>query len=112
MNTRHVFARYNGMARLINGAAKSKGSRNAPMDVVGLLGERKFAGAEEVSDYLIRSLLCTPLSSDKRQALIAVLDGKDKLPPSRQWAEDRANINARLRAAVVLLVCTAEYQLT
>lgn len=112
MNTRHLFARYNGMARLINGAAKSKGARNAAMDLVGLLDEREFAGAEEVADYLIRSLLCTPLSGNKRQALIAVLDGKHTLPPSRQWAEDRANIDARLRAAVVLLVCTAEYQLT
>jgi uncharacterized protein (DUF1800 family) len=111
INSRHLFARYNGLVNLIDGA---KGAKQAAgtIDVVAALEGKQLDNAAQIVDYLAAACLVTPLDEAKRQALIAVIESGPGLPPPQQWKERRNEMNARLRAALVLLVCMPEFQVT
>lgn len=111
INSRHLFARYNGLANLIDGPAAAK-QESGSIDLVAVLEPRKLDSAAEIVDYLAEACLVVPLSDAKRQTLIAVLENGPPLPPPDEWNKRRREVNARLRAVLILLVCTPEHQVT
>jgi hypothetical protein len=60
-------------------------------------------------DHLAQRFLVAELSSQKRQALVDFLGD---LPPSDEWDQQRDQINAKLRAVIVMLLGTPEYQVS
>ena len=50
-----------------------------------------------------------PLAAEKRQQLI---DHLGKLPPREKWATQRPQLNDKLRAVLVLMLCMPEYQMS
>ena len=101
ITSKQLLDRYNFVADLID-------QRN--VDVVGaLVGGREFESADEVVDHLVQRCLVTDVSNDKRQAMIDFLGD---LPPSTKWDQERDQINAKLRALVVMLLGTPEFQVS
>jgi hypothetical protein len=92
-----LLLRYNVMANLVEQA-----------DLVAWLEQSGCNEPAVLVDHLARAFLCVPFSGPKREELIAHLGS---LPPPDQWAGQRDEINARLRAVLVALVSLPEYQL-
>lgn len=92
-----LLLRYNALANLVERA-----------DLVAWLEAAPAAEPAAVVDHLAGAFLCVPLGDAKRQELVAYLG---QLPPREQWAGQREQINARLRAVLVALVSLPEYQL-
>jgi uncharacterized protein (DUF1800 family) len=108
INANRVFVRYNALADLLESAPRSNGQRG--VDFVGsVLCGQHFQDSGAIVDYLVRYCLPRPLSAAKRQALVEFLG---PLPPYPEWESRRAEVNARLTAAVVMLMSSPEYQLT
>lgn len=107
VNANRVFVRYNGIADLIDNIAVPNQPRG--LDLVGALEGRVLNSPEEVVDYLARSCLAVPLPDEKRKILIDRLGG---LPPSADWSGQRAQVNARLRTILVLMMSMPEFQCT
>jgi uncharacterized protein (DUF1800 family) len=100
INTNLLIARYTATAELVK---KSK------PDLVALLKDRQLANAEEVVDHLAERCLLVELSAAKRQELVQVLG---TLPPPAQWEKQKDEVNAKLRAVLLLIVSTPEYQVS
>jgi hypothetical protein len=92
-----LLLRYNALAGLVERA-----------DLVAWMEKSGAAEPAAAVDYFAKAFLCVPLSEPKRQELIGHLG---QLPPPDQWAAQRDQINARLRAVLVALVSLPEHQL-
>ena len=107
ISANRMFARYNSAADLVHTVPQS-GDRNG-VDVVALLECDGCTGtAAEVVDHLIKACFDKPLNEAQRQKLLGYLG---QLPPSSQWAEQREEINSKLRGLLALMVSTPEYQM-
>jgi uncharacterized protein (DUF1800 family) len=100
INANRVLIRYNEVANLVE---------NSSLDLVAILDGKGIGTPAQVVDHFARSCLALPLSDEKRKVLINFLDA---LPPCAQWADKRKEVNARLRALLVALLTTPEYQLS
>jgi uncharacterized protein (DUF1800 family) len=101
ITSKQLLDRYNFAADLID-------QRN--VDIVASLADgREFASADEVVDHLVQRCLVADIGKDKRQAMIDFLGD---LPPSTQWQEKREEINTKLRALVVMLLGSPEFQVS
>lgn len=100
VNTNLLIARYTATAELLK---KSK------PDLVALLKDRKLAGAEAVVDHLAERLLLVELTAAKRQELVQILG---TLPPPAEWEKQKDEVNAKLRAVLLLIASTPEYQVS
>ncbi len=101
ITSKQLLDRYNFAADLVD---------QRDVDVLAVIAEgREFASATEVVDHLVRRCLVTDISSDKRQAMIDFLGD---FPPSTKWEESRDEINAKLRALVVMLLGSPEFQVS
>jgi len=98
INAERMLHRYNYVADLVE---------RGDVDVVAGLQGQVLNNAAEVVDYLAQRSLLTPLSAEKRQALIEFLG---EMVPSSEWAAQKDQINARLRALLVMLMSMPEYQ--
>jgi uncharacterized protein (DUF1800 family) len=98
INANLILVRYNSAANLV---------REGNVDLAALLQGRNLNTPAEVVDHLGRRCLLTGLKEQKRQALIEFLGS---LPPSSEWAKQRDQVNAKLRALVVMLMSMPEYQ--
>ncbi|RIK81608.1 MAG: DUF1800 domain-containing protein [Planctomycetota bacterium] len=112
INSRLVFARYNSLANLVDPSRRGKRQAEGGFDVIAAVEARRFANAGEVVDYLAGACLSVPLAESKRQALIDYLDNGRPFPASKEWDSKRDEVNARLRAVLVLMICMPEYQVT
>jgi hypothetical protein len=124
INTNTVFARHNFAAPLVTQIgrpgkklARSRGSGRGGrltqrIDVVGLLENGQPRTPADVVDYLAKALFVIPLSEEQREELISFLNNEEPLPPSAQWKGQRNQVNAKLRALLVLMMSMPEYQLT
>ncbi|HJN13441.1 MAG TPA: DUF1800 domain-containing protein [Pirellulaceae bacterium] len=122
INTNTVFARHNFAAPLvIQNQKRGKkpvrsrgggGQLTQRIDIVGLLEKSQSGTPADVVDYLAKALLVTQLSEEKREELVNFLNDAEPLPPSTQWKSQRAQVNAKLRALLVLMMSMPEYQLT
>jgi uncharacterized protein (DUF1800 family) len=100
INADRMLHRYNYVANLVE---------RAEVDVVAALQGRPLNNAAEVVDHLVQRSLLLALSPEKRQALTEFLG---ELPPSSQWASQKDQINAKLRAVLVMLMSIPEYQMS
>ncbi|MDP6719102.1 MAG: DUF1800 family protein, partial [Pirellulaceae bacterium] len=122
INTNTVFARHNFAAPLVtqNKTSGKKpvrsrgggGQLTQRIDIVGLLEKSQSGTPADVVDYLAKALLVTQLSEEKREELVNFLNDAEPLPPSTQWKSQRAQVNVKLRALLVLMMSMPEYQLT
>ncbi|MBM3998718.1 MAG: DUF1800 family protein [Planctomycetes bacterium] len=92
-----LLLRYNALANLVEQA-----------DIVSGLQSTGLSDPAAIVDYLARAYLNVPLSDPKRQELISHLGA---LPPPDQWANQRGEINTKLRVVLVALVSLPEHQL-
>lgn len=100
INTNLLMARYTAVSSLL---------KQAKPDLVALLKDYRLQNAQEVVEHLERRCLTIKLGDAKRQELIDFLG---KLPPSEKWEEQTDAINAKLRAALMLLMSSPEYQVS
>lgn len=100
VNTTLLMGRYSAVTDLI---------KETKPDIVALLKDQKFNGAEDVVDHLVRRCLLVELSAEKRAELIASLGA---LPPSSEWTKQQKDINAKLTALLVLIIISPEYQVS
>ncbi|MBM3998391.1 MAG: DUF1800 domain-containing protein [Planctomycetes bacterium] len=98
INAERILNRYNYVANMVE---------RGDVDIVANLQGTTLMNASEVVDHLIQRSLLTGVSPEKRQALIEFLGD---LPPSTEWAAQKDQINARLRALLVMLMSIPEYQ--
>ncbi len=99
ISANRVLLRYNGVANLIE---------QPNVEMLALV-EGKVNHPAELVDYLARACLASGLSEPQRKALIDFLG---QLPPPAEWAKQRDAINAKLRALIVLIMSTPEYQVS
>ena len=78
------------------------------MDVVAVVQTGACQSASDAIDYLAKTCLTTPLSEEKRRAFIEHL-GESQ--PQDEWQSQQAELNARLRSVLILLVSMPEYQM-
>ena len=107
INANRVFIRYNLLASVVTSVPQPEGP--AGVDVVGLLEEADCKTAAEIVDYLARCCLVQTLNPQKRTELLNHLG---ELPAPEQWAEQRNQLNAKLRTVLVLMFSIPEYQMT
>jgi len=101
ITSKQLLDRYNFVAELVD-------QRN--VDILATLTDgAEFRSAEEVVDHLIRRCLVLDIGADKRKAMIDFLG---EIPPSSEWTVRRDEINARLKAIVVMLLGSPEYQVS
>jgi uncharacterized protein (DUF1800 family) len=100
INTNLLMARYTATANFVK-------KENA--DFVKLLKDHTLKDSAEVVDHFAKRCLLTNLSGQKRQALIEFLG---PLPPSSEWAKQAKQINEKLKALLVLMVSSPEYQVS
>jgi hypothetical protein len=94
-----VLLRYNGVANLVE---------QPGADIVALV-EGRASSPVELVDYLARACLVVNLNETQRKELAEFLG---PLPPPSEWPKQRDQINAKLRALLVLLLSTPEYQVS
>ncbi|MAD79731.1 MAG: hypothetical protein CMJ50_02645, partial [Planctomycetaceae bacterium] len=100
INTNLLMARYTATANFVK-------KENA--DFVKLLKDHTLKDSAQVVDHFAKRCLLTDLSGQKRQALIEFLG---PLPPSSEWAKQAKQINEKLKALLVLMVSSPEYQVS
>lgn len=99
INAERILVRYNQMARILE----------APnVDLVELLKNDAVDTPEKVVDQLVKACLVVSLDPEKRKALADYLG---TLPPKAEWEAKKNEINAKLRAVLVLLMSTPGSQL-
>lgn len=97
ISANRILLRYNAVADIVE---------QPQVDVVAAVAG-KANNAAEVVDFLTRSCLLASVSDRQRQELVAYLG---ELPPAGEWANQRDQVNAKLRGLLVLLLSTPEYQ--
>jgi uncharacterized protein (DUF1800 family) len=107
ISANRLFLRYNATANLMQSVAQPGGRRGA--DLVDVLASAECKTAADVVNCLAKTCFAKPLNEQQRQK---VADFLGELPPQPEWANQRDNINGRLRAVLVLMLSTPEYQLT
>lgn len=107
ISANRLFLRYNATANLMQSVAQPGGRRGA--DLVDVLASAECKTAADVVNCLAKTRFAKPLNEQQRQKLADFLG---ELPPQPEWANQRDNINGRLRAVLVLMLSTPEYQLT
>jgi uncharacterized protein (DUF1800 family) len=107
ISANRLFLRYNATANLMQSVAQPGGRRGA--DLVDVLASAECKTAADVVNCLAKTCFAKPLNDQQRQKLADFLG---ELPPQPEWANQRDNINGRLRAVLVLMLSTPEYQLT
>ncbi len=105
VNANRLFVRYNGIADLVERAVVPNQSRG--LNVIGALEGEKLETPDQVIDYLARSCLIQPLTSEKKKILV---EQASNLPPSSEWESKRNQVNATLQAILVLMMSMPEYQ--
>ncbi len=105
VNANRLFVRYNGIADLVERAVVPDQPRG--LNVIGALEGEKLETPDQVIDYLARSCLIQPLTSEKKKILI---EQASALPPSSEWESKRNQVNATLQAILVLMMSMPEYQ--
>lgn len=98
LSANRVLLRYNAVADLVE----------QPQVELAQSLEGKVANATELVDHLARACLATQLSDAQRQALVAYVGA---LPPPAEWAPRRAELDAKFRALLTLMMSTPEYQM-
>ncbi len=98
VNAERILVRYNRVADLVE---------RSNVDLVARLQEQGLRSSEEVVNYLAKMCLVRNLDETKRQELMAFLG---EMPPAEEW-ENSQQLNAKLRALVVLLMSTPESQM-
>lgn len=98
INAERILVRYNQVASLVE---------RPEVDLVAVLEQQGLETAEQVVEYLSRACLVLAPSQAKRRELTDFLG---QLPSREQWAKERSQLNAKLRALVVLLLSTPESQ--
>ncbi|MCC6420948.1 MAG: DUF1800 family protein [Gemmataceae bacterium] len=106
INADRLFVRYNAIADLLRNVPRPGGQRG--VDVVALLEGCNCKTEAGVVDYLARACFVRPLDEAKRKELTAYLG---QLPPPAEWPARRTEVNERLRALLVLMLSTPEYQM-
>ena len=99
INVELILQRYNQIARLIE---------DPKVDIVALLEGKGPQTPEQVVDLLIKRLVVRGPDAEKRTELIRFLG---ELPAPADWTAKRDQINAKLKAVLVLLMSTPESQL-
>lgn len=99
INAERILIRYNELANLVE---------QPNVDVVGLLENRGLETPQQIVDYLVTTCLVIRPADEKRNELAVFLGA---LPPAGEWAAQRDQVNAKLRALLVLLLSTPESQL-
>ena len=123
IDTNTLFARHNFAAPLMTSAGDArKGKKKAPrdragskirgVDLVSVLEKENPESGADVVGYLTNACLVLPLSESKRAELVEFIDAGGPLPPSSQWDTQRPQINAKLKALLVLIMSLPEFQLT
>ncbi len=107
ISANRVFIRYNSAANLMQTVSQPGG--RVGVDLVGLLASDECKTAADVVDCLAKTCFAKPLSDEQRKKLADFLG---QLPPQSEWANQRDQINGRLRALLVLMLSTPEYQVT
>mgnify|MGYP002623164262 CR=1 FL=1 len=100
VNENRILLRYNHLANIIERSSN---------DLVAALEDYTFSSPAELVDHLIARCLVTGLDESKRRALIAFAAD---IPPSSQWAAQKDRVNPKLRALVLMIMSTPEYQLS
>jgi hypothetical protein len=93
-----VLLRYNAVADLVE----------QPQLELAQSLEGKVSNAAELVNHLTRACLVADLSDAQRQTLVAYVGA---LPPPAEWAQHRAELNAKLRGLLALMMSTPEYQM-
>lgn len=99
INAERILIRYNQMARILE---------SPNVDLVELLKNDKMDTSEKVVEQLIKASLVVKPDPEKCKALAAFLG---KLPPQSEWDAKKNEVNAKLRAVLVLLMSSPESQL-
>lgn len=99
INAERILIRYNQMARILE---------SPNVDLVELLKNDKMDNSEKVVDQLIKACLIAKPEPEKCKALAQFLG---KLPPQSEWEAKKNEVNAKLRAVLVLLMSSPESQL-
>ncbi len=99
INAERILVRYNQMARLLE---------QPNVDLVALLKGTDVSTPQKIVDELIKACLVVKPNSEESRALAEYLG---ELPPAAEWDAKRDQINAKLRAVLVLLMSTPESQL-
>lgn len=107
ISSNRLFDRYNTIANLMQTVAQPNGRQGA--DLVDLLASTECKTATDIVECLAKTCFAKPLSELQRQKLADFLG---ELPPQPEWASQRDAVNGRLRAVLVLMLSTPEYQLT
>ena len=103
IDSQRLFVRYNAVASLIDAVGQEG------VDVVGLIQAGGCKNSAEAVDYLAKACLAQPLKAEKRKELIAHLG---ELPPCGEWANQRREVNEKLRSLLMLMLCVPEYQMS
>lgn len=99
INAERILIRYNQMARILE---------SPNVDLVELLKNDKVDTSEKVVDQLVKACLVVKPDPEKCKALAAFLG---KLPPQSEWDAKKNEVNAKLRAVLVLLMSSPDSQL-
>ncbi|MCF6313309.1 MAG: DUF1800 family protein [Verrucomicrobiales bacterium] len=99
INAERILIRYNQMARILE---------QSNVDLVDLLKNDKLDNSEKIVEQLVKACLVVKPDPKKCQALATFLG---KLPPQKEWQAKKKEINAKLRAVLVLLMSSPESQL-
>ncbi len=106
IDANRIFLRYNSTANLLRSVVRPEARG---VDVVAVLEGQDCKTSAEVVDHLLKTCFVNPLSEKKRKELIDYLG---ELPPQTEWAKQRKQINEKLRALLVLMLSTPDYQMT
>lgn len=108
VDANRIFIRYNGVADLLERVAiPDKPTRG--IDLVDIIDDQNVKSSADVVKFFAKSCFVRSLSEAKIEELARYLG---PLPPRAQWESQRAQINSKLRALMVLLTSMPEYQCT
>lgn len=98
INAELILVRYNQIARIIE---------SSKADLVSLLEGKGVSTPEQAVEQLARACMVSGLGEAKRKEISAILGD---LPPTPEWESKRDQLNAKLAAALILLLSTPESQ--
>ncbi len=113
VNANRVLTRYNSASELVlytrlkNAKARKRAWEG--IDVIKVLDGLDLKSSADVVDHLLAITLTAPLPAKKRKLLI---DSLGTIPPSSKWDAQRDAVNKQLRAVLITIVSSPEFQLT